>query len=249
MADPEYDGLSLVVVEAVTADIDGNIKPGNIKKGVTILGVTGTLDESSGLYSVLILGDTGSLSQDNVDNLLKHDLGYVIFGDTTDPDQTLYVSCLVRARDNTTLTFWGIDNDQEYFVNITIATRGYTVTRVKRVKTLAKDATDNEIPTGKAVVDYVTSEVNTIKEKYYTKPFTISDFTQVGGEQKYVISITKDEHGLTNPIVLKMVLSGETSSTVVYEDKVLSTGTVKIYVMVDLQQLLQYNGKIYLQGE
>ena len=120
---------------------------------------------------------------------------------------------------------------------------------MKRVKTLAKDATDNEIPTGKAVVDYVTSEVNTIKEKYYTKPFTISDFTQVGSEQKYVLSITKAEHGLTNPIVLKMVLSGETSSTVVYEDKVLSTGTVKIYVMVDLQQLLQYNGKIYLQGE
>lgn len=58
MADPEYDGLSLVVVEAVTADIDGNIQPGNIKKGVTILGVTGTLAETSAAPSNMVTTDS-----------------------------------------------------------------------------------------------------------------------------------------------------------------------------------------------
>lgn len=38
----EYHGYSPVTVNAVTSAIDSNIKAGNIKKGVTILGVTGT---------------------------------------------------------------------------------------------------------------------------------------------------------------------------------------------------------------
>lgn len=38
------DGLSKVIVNAVTAAIDANIVAGNIKSGVTILGVTGTYD-------------------------------------------------------------------------------------------------------------------------------------------------------------------------------------------------------------
>lgn len=39
-----YDGLGTVTVAAVTAAIDANIIAGNIKEGVTILGVTGTYD-------------------------------------------------------------------------------------------------------------------------------------------------------------------------------------------------------------
>lgn len=37
-----YDGLGTVTVKAVTAAIDENIVAGNIKSGVTILGVEGT---------------------------------------------------------------------------------------------------------------------------------------------------------------------------------------------------------------
>lgn len=37
-----YDGLASITVDEVTADIDANIVEGNIKSGVTILGVTGT---------------------------------------------------------------------------------------------------------------------------------------------------------------------------------------------------------------
>lgn len=39
-----YNGFSSFTVKAVTADIDANITAGNIKDGVTILGVTGTYD-------------------------------------------------------------------------------------------------------------------------------------------------------------------------------------------------------------
>lgn len=45
--DSNYDGLSKVTVEAVSSDVDENIVPQNIKKNVTILGVTGTLEQSS----------------------------------------------------------------------------------------------------------------------------------------------------------------------------------------------------------
>lgn len=43
-ADGGYDGLSSVEVDAVTAAIDANITPENIKQGVEILGVTGTME-------------------------------------------------------------------------------------------------------------------------------------------------------------------------------------------------------------
>lgn len=45
--DTNYDGLSKVTVEAVSSDVDENIVPQNIKKNITILGVTGTLEQSS----------------------------------------------------------------------------------------------------------------------------------------------------------------------------------------------------------
>lgn len=41
-AGSNYDGLGTVTVNAVTAAIDENIAAGNIKDGVTILGVTGS---------------------------------------------------------------------------------------------------------------------------------------------------------------------------------------------------------------
>lgn len=43
-SDSNYYGLSQVTVNAVTASIDNNITAGNIKKDVSILGVTGTYD-------------------------------------------------------------------------------------------------------------------------------------------------------------------------------------------------------------
>ncbi|MBO7712560.1 MAG: hypothetical protein J6S85_03270 [Methanobrevibacter sp.] len=45
--DSGYDGLSQVSVAAVTSAIDANITARNIKNGVSILGVTGTVDEAN----------------------------------------------------------------------------------------------------------------------------------------------------------------------------------------------------------
>lgn len=42
--DANYEGLSEVTVEAVTNEIDTNIAPENIKKGITILGVQGNYE-------------------------------------------------------------------------------------------------------------------------------------------------------------------------------------------------------------
>lgn len=44
-ADPTYDALLKVIVKAVTASIDPNILPKNIRKNITILGVLGTMEE------------------------------------------------------------------------------------------------------------------------------------------------------------------------------------------------------------
>lgn len=51
--DTGYDGLSKVTVSAVTSAIDSDIKATNIKKGVNILGVTGTLEEGEDVTSEL----------------------------------------------------------------------------------------------------------------------------------------------------------------------------------------------------
>lgn len=48
LPDKNYDGLSKVNVEAVTNEIDENIKSENIKKDVSILGVQGNIEELKG---------------------------------------------------------------------------------------------------------------------------------------------------------------------------------------------------------
>lgn len=61
-ADDSYDGLNQVTVEAVTASIDSDIKAENIKSGVSILGVTGTLAEG------IDISDTTATAADVLEN-------------------------------------------------------------------------------------------------------------------------------------------------------------------------------------
>lgn len=56
-ADSGYDGLGTVTVSAVTSSIDSNIAAGNIKSGVSILGVTGSYAGSSGATLTPTAGD------------------------------------------------------------------------------------------------------------------------------------------------------------------------------------------------
>jgi hypothetical protein len=57
-------GYDNVIVNAVTNEIDSNIQPNNIKDGVTILGVTGTLQEGS---SASVEGSTLVFSSGSVE--------------------------------------------------------------------------------------------------------------------------------------------------------------------------------------
>ena len=58
--DSPKNGLTSVTVEAVTSSIDSNITAGNIKDGVTILGVTGNFDPSPTIDSLSITPSTSA---------------------------------------------------------------------------------------------------------------------------------------------------------------------------------------------
>lgn len=66
--DEGYDGLSQVVVDKVDSSIDANIKSSNIKKGVSILGVRGSLEPKPSSLSMFILNI--ALTKKAVDSLL-----------------------------------------------------------------------------------------------------------------------------------------------------------------------------------
>lgn len=67
--DEGYDGLRAVNIFKVTSAIDANIVAGNIKKDVTILGVTGTFEGGSGGYPAAAIEATltnaGTLNNDS----------------------------------------------------------------------------------------------------------------------------------------------------------------------------------------
>lgn len=245
--------MSLVVVEAVTADIDGNIQPGNIKKGVTILGVVGTMTGSGDIFSIQIVGEEGTLESAEVSGLSTNEQSYVIYIDVDDNNKTRYISCLLRTKAGDYLTYSGADGDEYFTVTINTKTNEYKVTKLTVTNTVSSSSTDNDIPTAKSVYTYVTdtvkTAVDTINARYFIKTFTKSDFAELT-ETQYVLTIKKDEHKLTNPFVQKMTLGSDGASSCIYEDKVLSSGTVKIYVAASIiKGVLEYSGKIYLQGE
>lgn len=81
-----YCGIGQVNVGAVTADIDANIVPENIKEGVSILGVVGTLSGGSGetpsLYAPTIaISDTGVLTVTDTRNGAFADKYYLVIDD------------------------------------------------------------------------------------------------------------------------------------------------------------------------
>lgn len=69
--DSGYDGLSQVTINAVTSSIDSDIKAINIRKGIDILGVTGTMEEyvAPSLQSKTVSPSTSSQT-------IKPDSGY-----------------------------------------------------------------------------------------------------------------------------------------------------------------------------
>lgn len=100
------------------------------------------------------------------------------------------------------------------------------------------------------ITDYIDKKLEELQtHKVYIKEFAKSDFKKLGEDNRYVLSIKKEEHKLVNPYVLKMLVESDGLTTCTYEDKSLSTGTVKIYVTINLDEIQEYSGKIYLNGE
>ena len=75
--DGGYDGLSQVAVSAVTSSIDANIAAGNIKDGVTILGVTGSYSGAS------INNQNKTVSPTTSQQSVSADAGYTGLGTVT----------------------------------------------------------------------------------------------------------------------------------------------------------------------
>lgn len=108
-----------------------------------------------------------------------------------------------------------------------------------------------------AEINEAISEVEKMQGRSYVKDFTKSDFSQIATAQRYVISITKNEHGLKKPYVDKVLINRSADSeetvafqtAVVVQEKTLSTDTIKVYITIDLTKYTEYSGKIYLRGE
>jgi len=89
----EYTGFGDVRVNRVTSSIDLNIKPENIKKGVSILGVTGTLE--------------GGMDQETFNKLYPIGSIYINRSRTDCPLQGLYGSVWTKFPDGTILQQYG----------------------------------------------------------------------------------------------------------------------------------------------
>lgn len=88
-------------------------------------------------------------------------------------------------------------------------------------------------------------------------PFTKDDFRRVGNLERWYIAIPERIHKLKNPFVKKIVLTKsdveEETPTfmtpIICGERLLTTGTIKVYITIDLTKCTIYDGKIYLEGE
>lgn len=113
--DEGYIGFSHVYVQPVTASIDSNIKPENIKYGVTILGVVGTLGQPEG-YTVEI---SNIYSTNSVAVYDGQDKSGTYLGDATSSTASSF---------NCTSGYLYLDGPVGYYpVNVTINSGSITV--------------------------------------------------------------------------------------------------------------------------
>ena len=117
----DVDGLSSVIVNAVTSDIDSNISAGNIKNGVTILGVQGTYEGQ------IINNQNKSVDSSTNSQSITYDSGYTGLGTVTVNPYTLqnklagnpvaYVNSDVNAGEMTITPSSGYDGMSSATVN------------------------------------------------------------------------------------------------------------------------------------
>lgn len=92
----------------------------------------------------------------------------------------------------------------------------------------------------------------------YVRTFNKSDFVKISTlSNKSYVSILQAEHKLVNPYIEKIILLNTSddieettfNTNLVAGEKVLSNGTIKVYIDIDLSQFTDYNIKVFLKGE
>lgn len=120
--DTGYDGLSKVTVNAVTSSIDSDIKASNIKSGVNILGVTGTLVEGITPSGTKEITENGTFDVTNYASAL---VNVASSGDSSGGLQIFEGTFTPTVTSNTTVTVTGIPFKPKY-VFIMLNTDGST---------------------------------------------------------------------------------------------------------------------------
>ena len=151
-----YDGYDEVVVNAVTSSIDANIVPGNIKEGVQILGVTGTMGNGKfekfnevelptgfgyGYHYVLSNGDALCSSEsssvigiylynsatEQLTNIWNEGYNYQAFQETTNGVLISGSSVGLLFYDKTTKTISKIWNEGTYWTRVQSVSDGWLI--------------------------------------------------------------------------------------------------------------------------
>ena len=208
--DTGYDALSSVIVNGVTSDIDSNITAGNIKEGVSILGITGTLkpvaapnlqnksatplttnqtiepDEGyDGLSYVSISKVDSSIDSNIVAGNIKKDISILGVTGTYEGDGSAYTTTQVynalKANYDTNGTFTD---------NVTYTVKGTLLHYVPDYVDILIDGTQTELVAGVLTdgttnLAFVIRETSSFNAEYLKYKISKGDCITISGKFKY----------------------------------------------------------------
>lgn len=209
-ADTGYDALSSVTVNGVTSDIDSNITAGNIKEGVSILGVTGTLksvaapnlqsksatplttnqtiepDEGyDGLSYVSISKVDSSIDENIVAGNIKKDISILGVTGTYEGDGSAYTTTQVynALKSN-------YDTNGTFTDNVTYTVKGTVLHYVPDYVDILIDGTQTELVAGVLTdgttnLAFVIRETSSFDAEYLKYKISKGDCITISGKFKY----------------------------------------------------------------
>ena len=131
-----YEALSRVVINPVTSDIDSNIVAGNIKEGVTILGVTGTYDNRKPEETT-----SRTYTENGTYTIEPTSSNKVITGATVTVNVPNLTTMFSRLQSSSKIFYYDGDDGADYSEIIAALPDGWTA---KAMHSLVVDITPNE---------------------------------------------------------------------------------------------------------